>query len=162
MPQAVHTINIRLKRMEGCSLKRGWLRETVLAVLASEKVAGAFEIDCMLTDDPAIRALNRKYRGIDAPTDVLSFALDETGPSNDIFPGPPGTPAGMGILVVSYPTAQAQAARRGVAVEEEVRLLLVHGVLHILGYDHGGRDDTLVMRKREKQILGSLVRADRP
>ena len=142
--------------MEGCSLKRAWLRDTVLAVLAAEKVAGALEIDCMLTDDRTIRALNRKYRGIDEATDVLSFALDEAGRADNLFPGPPGHAAGMGILVVSYPTAQAQAARKGVNVEEEVRLLLVHGVLHILGYDHGGRVDALAMRRREKEILESL------
>ncbi len=162
MSQTAHTVNIRLKRMEGCSLKRAWLRDTVLAVLAAEKVAGALEIDCMLTDDQTIRALNRKYRGIDEPTDVLSFALDEAGQADSIFTGPPGPAARMGILVVSYPTAQAQAARKGVSVEEEMRLLLTHGVLHILGYDHGGRADTLVMRRREKEILGSLGRPGRP
>jgi probable rRNA maturation factor len=150
----VHIVNIRLKRLKGCTLKRAWLKETVLAVLAAEKVARGLEIDCMLTDDPTMRAFNRKYRGIDQPTDVLSFALDEAGPADTAFPTVPGAPAGMGILVVSYPTALAQAARRGVSVEEEVRLLLVHGALHLLGYDHAGRDDTLAMRRREKQILG--------
>jgi probable rRNA maturation factor len=150
----VHIVNIRLKRLKGCTLKRAWLKETVLAVLAAEKVARGLEIDCMLTDDQTMRAFNRKYRGIDQPTDVLSFALDEAGPADTAFPTAPGAPAGMGILVVSYPTALAQAARRGVSVEEEVRLLLVHGALHILGYDHAGRDDTLAMRRREKQILG--------
>lgn len=142
-------------------LKRGWLRDTVLAVLAAEKVTGALEIDCVLTDDAVIRALNQKYRAIDEPTDVLSFTLDEAGPFDNIFPGPPGPSARMGILVVSYPTAQAQAARKGVRVEEEVRLLLVHGMLHILGYDHGGRADALVMRRREKEILESLGRPGR-
>jgi probable rRNA maturation factor len=161
MSGTAHIVNIRLKRMTGCSLRRAWLRDTVLAVLEAAKVAGALEIDCMLTDDPAIRALNRKYRGIDEPTDVLSFALDEAGRADNLFPGPPGTAAGMGILVVSYPTAQAQAARKGVRVEEEVRLLLVHGVLHILGYDHGGRVDALAMRRREKEILESLGRPGR-
>jgi probable rRNA maturation factor len=161
MSKTSHAVNIRLKRMTGCSLKRAWLRDTVLDVLAAEKVAGAFEIDCVLTDDQTIRALNRKYRGIDEPTDVLSFALDEAGQADNAFPGPPGPAAGMGILVVSYPIAQAQAALKGVRVEEEMRLLLTHGVLHILGYDHVGRVDSLAMRRREKEILGSLVRPGR-
>jgi probable rRNA maturation factor len=159
MAGIVHTVNIRLKRMDGCPLKRVWLKRTVLAVLAEEDVAGTLEIDCMITDDTVIRALNRQYRGIDQPTDVLSFALDEAGPADTVFPGPPGSPGRMGILVVSYPMAEAQAERKHVSVEGEMRLLLVHGVLHILGYDHGGRDDALAMRKREKEIVGSLKKS---
>jgi len=154
MPRNVHTVNIRLKRMDGCTLRRARLRDTVLAVLAAEKVTGSMEIDCMVTDDAAMRVLNRKYRGIDAPTDVLSFALDETGPGDTVFPGPPGPV--MGILVVSYPTALLQAGQKNVSVEEEVRLLLVHGVLHILGYDHVVRAGAAAMRKREREIVAAL------
>jgi len=87
---------------------------------------------------------------------VLSFALDEAGPSDTVFPGPPGPATSMGILVVSYPTAVAQAARNNVTADEELRLLLVHGVLHILGYDHLDRADALVMRRREREIIGIL------
>jgi len=158
MSETVHVVNIRLKGLKGYSLKRAWLKETVLAVLAAEKVAGSLEIDCMITDDSTIRALNRKYRGIDEPTDVLSFALDEAGPADSVFPGPPGPSARMGILVVSYPTALVQSARNHVTVEKELRLLLVHGVLHILGYDHSGRADALAMRRREREIVGLLGR----
>jgi probable rRNA maturation factor len=158
MPQTIHTVNIRLKRMDGCTLKRAWLKRTVLAVLAAEKVAGPMEIDCMITDDPAIRALNRQYRGMDEPTDVLSFALDEAGPAGTDFPYLPGSPGKMGILVISYPTALAQATGKQTGVEEELLLLLVHGVLHILGYDHGGRADTAAMRRREMEIVRLLRR----
>ena len=161
MSETVHVVNIRLKGLKGYSLKRAWLKETVLAVLAAEKVAGSLEIDCMITDDSTIRALNRKYRGIDEPTDVLSFALDEAGPADSVFPGPPGPSARMGILVVSYPTALVQSARNHVTVEKELRLLLVHGVLHILGYDHSGRADALAMRRREREIVGLLGRPER-
>lgn len=156
MPKTVHTVNIRLKGLKGYSLKRAWLKKTILSVLAAEKQAGQLEIDCLITNDPTIQVLNRKYRGIDEPTDVLSFALDEAGPADTVFPGPPGPAAGMGILVVSYPTAVAQAAQNNVAAEEELRLLLVHGVLHILGYDHIRRADALTMRRREREIIGIL------
>ena len=158
MSETVHVVNIRLKRLNDFSMKRAWLKETVVAVLAAEKVAGPLEIDCMITDDSTIRALNRKYRGIDEPTDVLSFALDEAGPADSVFPGPPGPSTRMGILVVSYPTAMAQSARNHVTVEEELRLLLVHGVLHLLGYDHSGRADARAMRRREREIVGLLGR----
>lgn len=143
-----------MKRIKGCSIRRAWIRQTILDALATERTAGPLEIDCLITDDPGIRALNRKYRGIDEPTDVLSFALDEIGAGGAAFPAVPGGVAGTGILVVSYSTALAQAERNCVTVEEETRLLLVHGVLHILGYDHSGRDDSRAMRRREREILG--------
>jgi probable rRNA maturation factor len=161
MPGTIHTVNIRLKRMDGCTLKRAWLKQTVLAVLAAEMVAGPMEIDCMVTDDPAIRALNRKYRGMDEPTDVLSFALDEAGAAGTSFPRFPGSPGKMGILVISYPTALAQATAKQAGVEEELLLLMVHGILHILGYDHGGRDDTAAMRRREREVVKLLGRPKR-
>lgn len=147
-------VNIRLKGLKDYSLKRAWLKETVLAVLSAEKAVGPLEIDCLVTDDSTMRNLNRKYRGIDEATDVLSFALDETGPNDTVFPGPPGPPSKMGILVISYPTALAQAAQNRVPVEQELRLLLIHGTLHILGYDHVGRADAQAMRRKEREILG--------
>jgi len=159
--ETIHTVNIRLKRLEGCTLRRAWLKQTVLAVLDAEKVAGPMEIDCMITDDPAIRALNRQYRGMDEPTDVLSFALDEAGPDDTVFPRLPGSPGKMGILVISYPTALAQATAKQVGVEKELLLLIVHGVLHILGYDHAGHADTAAMRRREGEIVRLLERPKR-
>lgn len=149
-----HTVSIRMKRIEGCSVKRAWVRRTILAALDAEKVSAPLEIDCLITDDAGIQALNRRYRGIDRPTDVLSFALDEPGTDGTAFPIAPGGMAGMGILVVSYPTALEQAQRNRVTLEYEMRLLLVHGVLHLLGYDHEKRNEALVMRKREREILG--------
>jgi len=154
MPKIVHTVSIRMKRIKGCSVKRAWIRQTILAALDAERVSAPLEIDCLVTDDAGIRTLNSRYRGIDRPTDVLSFALDEPGTDGAAFPVTPGGTAGMGILVVSYPTAVEQAQRNHVAVEDELRLLLVHGVLHLLGYDHEKRPQALAMRKRERQILG--------
>ncbi len=150
----MHTVSIRMKRIKGPSVKRAWIRQTILAALEAEKVSAPLEIDCLVTDDAGIKALNSRYRGIDRPTDVLSFALDEPGTDGAAFPVAPGGTAGMGILVVSYPTAVEQAKRNRVTVEDELRLLLVHGVLHILGYDHERRHEAIAMRKRERRILG--------
>jgi len=161
MSGIIHTVNIRLKRLDGCTLKRAWLKQTVQAMLAAEKVAGPMEIDCMITDDTAIRALNRKYRGMDEPTDVLSFALDEAGTDDTVFPSLPGSPCKMGVLVISYQTALLQAEQKHVKVEEEMLLLMVHGILHILGYDHGGRAGAAAMRRREREIVGLLGRPKR-
>ncbi len=114
------------------------------------------EIDCLITDDAGIQVLNSRYRGIDQPTDVLSFALDEPALDGAVFPSTPGSRTGLGILIVSYPIAVEQASRDGVPVEDEMGLLLVHGLLHLLGYDHSGRSNGAVMRRREKEILGLL------
>lgn len=155
----MHTVSIRMKRIKGCSVKRAWIRQTILAVLDAENVSAPLEIDCLVTNDAGIRALNSRYRGIDQPTDVLSFALDEPGTDGAAFPVTPGGTAGMGILVVSYPTAVEQAQRNRVAVEDELRLLLVHGMLHILGYDHEKQKEGLAMRKKEREILGLIGRS---
>lgn len=155
----MHTVSIRMKRIKGCSVKRAWIRQTILAVLDAENVSAPLEIDCLVTNDAGIRALNSRYRGIDQPTDVLSFALDEPGTDGAAFPVTPGGTAGMGILVVSYPTAVEQAQRNRVAVEDELRLLLVHGMLHILGYDHERQKEGLAMRKKEREILGLIGRS---
>jgi probable rRNA maturation factor len=159
MRKIVHTVSIRMKRIKGCSVKRAWIRQTILAVLDAENVSAPLEIDCLVTNDAGIRALNSRYRGIDQPTDVLSFALDEPGTDGAAFPVTPGGTAGMGILVVSYPTAVEQAQRNRVAVEDELRLLLVHGMLHILGYDHERQKEGLAMRKKEREILGLIGRS---
>jgi probable rRNA maturation factor len=94
-----------------------------------------------LTDDETVRALNQQYRGIDAPTDVLSFASnDAETPGAGQFVLPPELAAEMaaylGDIVIAYPYAVRQAARFGNSVGAELRLLAVHGALHLLGYDH--------------------------
>jgi len=151
-------VSIRMKRIKGCSVKRAWIRQTILAALEAEKVSAPLEIDCLVTDDAGIRALNSRYRGIDRPTDVLSFALDEAGTDGTAFPVIPGGTARMGILVVSYLMAVEQAQRNHIAVEDEMRLLLVHGVLHLLGYDHAKPKEGLAMRKKERAILALIGR----
>jgi len=87
------------------------------------------ELTVSLVDDAAIRRLNRTYRGKDRPTDVLAFALREGRRT-------PGDDALLGDVVISLDTATRQARARGVDTAEELRTLLIHGVLHLLGYDH--------------------------
>ena len=109
----------------------------------------------VITDDEALRALNRAYLGIDAPTDVLSFG----GESPDFVSAPDAEPY-LGDVVISYPRAQAQAAAAGHAVDDELALLVVHGVLHLLGYDHVRPDDKAAMWEQQAHILAGLGLAD--
>jgi probable rRNA maturation factor len=108
----------------------------------------ASELSVLLTDDRTIHALNREHRGKDKPTDVLAFPLDE----DDV---PAGMPRLLGDVVISLDTAERQARGRGRALFLEVRLLLAHGLLHLLGFDH----DTPTKKKRMTQETRRLVRA---
>jgi probable rRNA maturation factor len=104
-------------------------------------------------DDEAIQALNREYRQIDRPTDVLSFAQEE---GDDDFPAVPGAPRELGDIIIAVPTALRQAAERGHTPEAEIALLMIHGLLHLLGEDHDTPVRKAVMWARQQTLLESL------
>jgi probable rRNA maturation factor len=109
------------------------------------------ELGVLVTDDDAVRGLNREYAGDDEATDVLAFSLRE----GEEFVSPDEVQR-LGEIIISFPTAQRQAEEAGRAVEEEVAHLLVHGILHLLGYDHAEEDEERVMRAREEALLASV------
>jgi probable rRNA maturation factor len=106
------------------------------------------ELTVSLVDDAEIHRLNRDYRGKDRPTDVLAFALREGCRA-------PGDDAVLGDVVISVDTAALQARRRGAPVADEVRTLLVHGILHLLGYDH----ERSAVEARRMQALERRLKA---
>ena len=133
------------------------LRRVARRVLAAEPLDGPLRLSIHLLDDAALRTVNRERRGVDAATDVLSFPLLprlQTG--EDSFALPPNEPRHLGDVLISYERAVAQAANYGHSVEREVCYLLVHGVLHLLGYDHQEATERRVMREREEAALGPL------
>jgi probable rRNA maturation factor len=134
------------------------LRRAVAAALAAEGRGAGHAVDVRVTDDAGIHALNRAHRGVDAPTDVLSFPLQEAADAagGAGFIVPPGAVTHLGDVVLSWPRAVAQAAEYGHAVEREAAYLAVHGVLHLLGYDHEAADDARVMRAREEAVMERL------
>ena len=94
------------------------------------------ELSVALIGDQDMQALNRRYRKKDRPTDVLSFGVGRV-PTADALPTDPRTPPPLlGDVVISVDTAARQAAERNVSLAEELRFLLAHGILHLLGYDH--------------------------
>src|SRR5262245_7479490 len=109
------------------------------------------ELSILLVSDREMRRLNRRFRGIDRPTDVLSFAQAE---------GPGGAPDGLlGDVVISVDTARRQAAGRAEPLAHELDRLLIHGVLHLLGYDHEGSPaEARRMQRRERQLASILAR----
>ena len=153
-----HLINIIIKRGLLFPYKKPWLKSIISAVLREEKVVGPMEINCVITGDENIRKFNLRYRGIDEPTDVLSFALTEksTGSAAVDFPSVPGASGMFGDIIISYPRAAAQAAELGHSIEDELTLLLVHGSLHLLNYDHQTAVEAKKMEKRERDIIRIL------
>lgn len=113
------------------------------------------ELSLVLVDDQEIQRLNLEYRGIDAPTDVLSFAMLETSEEEpEILGVEPGLL--LGDVVISLETAVRQALEYGHTLEREVCFLAVHGILHLLGYDHQHPEETKVMRQAEETVLADL------
>lgn len=108
----------------------------------------------LLTDDVSIQELNRRYAGVDAPTDVLSFSAWEGDPG---FVVAPEMAAYLGDIVISVPYAARQAAAVGRALDAELRLLVVHGILHLLGYDHATDAEEAIMWEKQRSILEDLA-----
>jgi len=109
---------------------------------AAQALGVSGEVALVLTRDPAVRALNARYRGKDKPTDVLSF------------PGPGGN-VGLGDIVVSVDTAERNARRLGRSLQRELDVLALHGFLHVLGYDHETDDGT--MDRLERRLRRKLL-----
>ncbi len=105
-----------------------------------------------LTGDEHLREYNRRFRGRDEPTDVLAFAAQEK-PVDQRFQAPPGTEHWLGDIVISLPRAREQARTARHPMNDEVRLLAVHGFLHLLGYDHAEKDEEAKMTALTNQIL---------
>ena len=124
------------------------LESAAQAALDHESQMSESELTIVLTDDARLHQLNREYLGVDAPTDVLSFPASETDPETGV--------QYLGDILISMPRAQAQADAAGHALESEVQLLVVHGVLHLLGHDHAEPEEKACMWRAQSEILEHL------
>jgi probable rRNA maturation factor len=106
------------------------------------------DLTVVLSDDARLQKLNRDYLGVDAPTDVLSFPASETDPETGA--------RYLGDIIISISRAEAQAKSAGHPLEAEVQLLVVHGVLHLLGYDHAEAEEKTKMWKTQAEVLERL------
>ena len=134
------------------------LTKAMNVVAELEALSPQTEVDMTLVDDAAIHELNRTYRGIDRPTDVLSFALDEGEEEPEVDDDE--IEHLLGDVIISAPTAVRQGEEYGHGLEREMTYLAVHGMLHLLGYDHMEEKDKLIMRKREEEVLRRLDLAE--
>lgn len=130
------------KVLRGVKGSRGTAKKTIEEALKMLSRTDC-EVSVLLTGNEGIRELNRRYRGVDNPTDVLSFPQDD--------------PVMLGDIVVSVEKVISQAIEYSVSTDEELKRLLVHGLLHLLGYDHvnGGRQ-AAKMKRKENELLNGL------
>ncbi|MDH3202939.1 MAG: rRNA maturation RNase YbeY [Myxococcales bacterium] len=146
-------IRLRSSRLKRRSVRHpdlAWRAEAMLRALGREDA----ELSILLCDDATIRKLNRRYRQIDKATDVLAFPMGD-GPESSVGPGL------LGDVVISVPTATRQARRHDRPIIDEVTYLLAHGLLHLLGYDHGTASEEREMKGRT-DVLMRAVRVGRP
>ncbi|MBP3435997.1 MAG: rRNA maturation RNase YbeY [Clostridia bacterium] len=130
------------------------IRRCCHAVLDLEGVDGSAQVDVTLVDNELIHQINLEQRGIDAPTDVLSFPLGENG-EFDI--NPENGDKLIGNIVLSLEQAQRQAEDFGHSFNREVGYLTVHSMFHLLGYDHvGGGLDAVHMREKEETVMNQI------
>ena len=122
------------------------LERAALTTLTNQEAQG--DITIVLTDDAQMQQLNRDFLGSDAPTDVLSFPALETDPETGR--------RYLGDILISVPRADDQAGAADHALEEEVRLLIVHGTLHLLGHDHADADDKTKMWAAQAEVLARI------
>jgi probable rRNA maturation factor len=113
-------------------------------------------VTLVVTSDEAVAELNLHYRGVEGPTDVLSFPAQEETPG---FVSAPEMSSYLGDIVIALPYTQRQAAELERAVADELRLLAVHGTLHLLGYDHGTPAEEAVMWAQQDAILSRHAQA---
>jgi probable rRNA maturation factor len=122
------------------------LEQAASAALTHQSADG--DLTIVLTDDEQLHRLNRDFLGVDAPTDVLSFPASEMDPETGA--------AYLGDILLSIPRADKQAQSTGHPLADEARLLVVHGVLHLLGHDHAEADEKAKMWKAQGEVLEGL------
>ena len=126
-------------------------------------------VEVVVADDATVRDLNRRHRGLDENTDVLSFSFDRHGqyygeerPPQERHDGtdfvlPPGNLPGLGEVIISYPQAVRQAKKSGHSANRELALLLAHGILHLLGYDHESPEEEAAMKAQEASVFAQVL-----
>ena len=130
------------------SLRRR-IRKAACAVLDAEEIGDRCELSVLLTDDEGIHALNREFRNVDRPTDVLSFPMGDVDPRTGRLV--------LGDMALNTERAAAQGEQFGHGAEHEISYLTVHSVLHLLGYDHVDEGEMKrAMRAREKAVMAVL------
>ena len=147
------TADISIEVDDGLDVAVDELRAAAAQAIPEDESESA-TLTIRIAGDDLLQELNHDHRGIDEPTDVLSFPTGD-----DEFPRDPDDAGYLGDVVISLAAAGRNAAATGMALDREMRHLVTHGVLHLLGYNHESAEETAAMRGREVELLGDWVNA---
>lgn len=139
-------------------LPGGDMLDLVELVLRREGVPEDSEVAIVFIDDVEMTGLNERHRGAIGPTDVLSFPLEETEPGRPLERDPAGPPLNLGDVFIAPRVVRNNATRSGVEFADELALMIVHGLLHLLGWDHEEEAEAERMEERERQLLAAAGR----
>ncbi|MBA7576695.1 Endoribonuclease YbeY [subsurface metagenome] len=138
-------------------LEVSWLQSVAEQVLVAQDADSKVELGLVIANQERVQQLNRSYLGKDEPTDVLAFsAREEIDAELPPFVQPPDGVLHLGEVIISYPQAVIQAKEHRHSVEREIAILIIHGVLHLLGYEHDKPELDRQMKTREKEILSCI------
>ena len=150
-------INVLIDEDLEASLEVGWLQSIARQVLVAQGVGAEVELGLVIATQQRVQQLNKDYLGRDEPTDVLAFsAREEVGADLPPFVQPPDGVLHLGEVIISYPQAVIQAEEHQHSVKKELAILIIHGVLHLLGYEHDKPEPERQMRAREAEILSHI------
>lgn len=151
-----YALDIQVDKPFRGQVQEEWVRQTAETVLASEEISYPVQLSILVTDDETVRQLNHTYRELDETTDVLAFAFQEEN-GEFSFPGPSDGVSQLGEVITSCPQAAGQAEEQRHSLEEEIAVLTIHGVLHLLGYDHEEPEEESEMRRKEAEVLAQVM-----
>ena len=151
-------LSIRIEKPFVGLVSKQWLRRAVRLTLVHTGVSSPVELGLVIAGDETVHELNRIYRNVDRTTDVIAFALSERGAKAEPFVTPPDSVIHLGEVIISYPQAKRQAEEQCHPLESELALLVAHGVLHLLGYDHELPEQEQRMRAMESKVLDAIKR----
>ncbi|MBM3949343.1 MAG: rRNA maturation RNase YbeY [SAR202 cluster bacterium] len=169
MPPARHTIVVQVFDEFKDSIASGRVRTLARRALSVALPGSTTNLSVVIADDQAVRELNKRHRGLDETTDVLSFSFSHQGAyygdgpaqsqwnKDTAFVLPPGSSSGIGEIVISYPQMLRQAKAHGKAPEEELAFLLSHGVLHLLGHDHEEPRERAAMEAEQASLMERML-----
>ena len=149
-------LSIRIEKPFVGLVSKQWLRRAVKLTLVHTGLSSPVELGLVIAGDETVHELNRSYRSVDSTTDVIAFALSERSAKDEPFVAPPDEVIHLGEVIVSYPQAKRQADEQRHPLEREVALLVAHGVLHLLGYDHELPEQAHKMRAMEARVLHAI------
>ena len=152
----VEDIYVEIDTAQGSEPQASWFEALAHDVLQAEGVSPPLEVSVILTDEETVHTMNRHYRNVDAPTDVIAFYTEDGATADERFVTPSDGVRRLGDVVISFPQALEQAREQGHSVEKELTLLVTHGLLHLLGYDHEVEEDALRMRGREAMLMSEF------